>query len=101
MSQSDGGALLHRIPWQRGSTYDTICQKYTDYVMHHYVNPVVVFDGYSNGPSIKDNWRASEASETLSGITQLKIGDICLYICDREKSRHLLKTLKILIIIEN
>ncbi len=30
------------------------------------------------------NWRVSEASETLSGITQLKIlkiGDICLYIC--------------------
>ncbi len=27
------------------------------------------------------NWRASEASETLSGVTQLKIGDICLYIC--------------------
>ncbi len=24
------------------------------------------------------NWRASEASETLSGVTQLKIGDICL-----------------------
>ncbi len=24
------------------------------------------------------NWRASE---TLSGVTQLKIGDICLYIC--------------------
>ncbi len=26
-------------------------------------------------------WRVSEASETLSGVTQLKIGDICLYIC--------------------
>ena len=25
------------------------------------------------------SWRASEASETLSGVTQLKIGDICLY----------------------
>ncbi len=23
----------------------------------------------------------SEASETLSGVTQLKIGDICLYMC--------------------
>ncbi len=23
-------------------------------------------------------WRVSEASETLSGVTQLKIGDICL-----------------------
>ncbi len=26
-------------------------------------------------------WRASEASETLSGVTQLKIGDACLFIC--------------------
>ncbi len=25
-------------------------------------------------------WRASETSETLSGVTQLKIGDIC-YTC--------------------
>ncbi len=30
--------------------------------------------------SILINWRASEASETLSGVTQLKIGDICLFI---------------------
>ncbi len=28
-------------------------------------------------------WRASEASETLSGVTQLKIGDICLYMFRR------------------
>ncbi len=29
------------------------------------------------------NWRASVASETLTGVTQLKIGDVCwfLYIC--------------------
>ncbi len=26
------------------------------------------------------NWRASGASETLSGVTQLKIGDVCLFI---------------------
>ena len=26
-------------------------------------------------------WWASKASETLSGVTQLKIGDICLYVC--------------------
>ena len=29
----DGGLLLHRIPWQKGSTYNSICQKYTDYSM--------------------------------------------------------------------
>ncbi len=32
------------------------------------------------------NWQASEASETLSGVTQLKIGDVCYiyvgtYVC--------------------
>ena len=32
----DGGSLLHRIPWQKGSTYNIICQKYTDYVIQHY-----------------------------------------------------------------
>ncbi len=26
-------------------------------------------------------WRASGASKTLSGVTQLNIGDICLFIC--------------------
>ncbi len=26
-------------------------------------------------------WRASVASETLTGVTQLKIGDVYLYIC--------------------
>ncbi len=31
---------------------------------------------------LKDNWRASVASETLTGVTQSKIGDVCeLYIC--------------------
>ncbi len=27
-----------------------------------------------------DNWRASVASETLTGVTQSKIGDVCLFI---------------------
>ncbi len=27
-----------------------------------------------------DNWQASEASETLTGVTQLKIGDVCLFV---------------------
>ncbi len=26
-------------------------------------------------------WRASVASETLTGVTQLKIGDACLSVC--------------------
>ncbi len=27
-----------------------------------------------------NNWRASVASETLTGVTQSKIGDVCLFI---------------------
>ncbi len=30
--------------------------------------------------SITTNWRASVASETLTGVTQSKIGDVCLFI---------------------
>ncbi len=30
---------------------------------------------------ISDNRRASVVSETLTGVTQLKIGDVCVFIC--------------------
>ncbi len=32
---------------------------------------------------ININWRASVASETLTGVTQSKIGDVSLFICWR------------------
>ena len=55
----DGVALLHRVPWQRNSTYEEICWQYCKYVERHYGHPSVVFDGYSAGPSTKDavHWR--------------------------------------------
>lgn len=50
----DGGALLHRIPWTRGNTWDEILQIYTQYVSRRYGKAIVVFDGYSTNPSTKD-----------------------------------------------
>lgn len=50
----DGGALLQRLPWRRGDLFETICQMYVDYVMRKYSQATVVFDGYMDGPSIKD-----------------------------------------------
>lgn len=51
----DGGALLHRLPWEIGKTYGTIVEGYIHYVQKHYGQSVViVFDGYSNQPSTKD-----------------------------------------------
>ncbi len=32
----DGGALLHRLPWQRGSTYSSVIQMYVTYVTQKY-----------------------------------------------------------------
>ena len=44
----DGGALIQRIPWSRGSTYGDICHQYTEYVPRKYKNAIVVFDGYES-----------------------------------------------------
>ena len=42
----DGGALLHRVPWPRGSpTYKEVCDLYCTYVCRKYGRAIVVFDG--------------------------------------------------------
>ena len=51
----DGGSLLHRVPWKKGDTYGNIAKMYADFTIHDYGSATVVFDGYRNGPSIKDN----------------------------------------------
>ena len=51
----DGGSLLQHIPWPRGVSYDSLYDLYVKYVTHKYgTSSVVVFDGYSDGPSTKD-----------------------------------------------
>ena len=42
----DGGALLHRITWQIGDTYEKISQDYSNYVTKKYGQAMVVFAGY-------------------------------------------------------
>jgi len=51
----DGGSLLHRLPWKTGDSYGAIAESYVDFTVRHYGQATVVFDGYSEGPSIKDN----------------------------------------------
>lgn len=50
----DGGALVQRVPWQRGASFGDICKNYVHFVVQRYANATVVFDGYANGPSTKD-----------------------------------------------
>ena len=41
----NGGSLVHRILWQRGTTYNDICRQYTKYVTRKYGHAFIVFDG--------------------------------------------------------
>ena len=60
----DGGALLHRIPWPRGSaTYQDIRGLYCSHVTKKYGNAIVVFDGYDdNGHVYKEHDTPEESS---------------------------------------
>ena len=44
----DGGMLLHKIPWEIGSTFSCILDSYVKYVNGYGDNVDIIFDGYSN-----------------------------------------------------
>ena len=50
----DGGALLHLVPWPRGSTYESVSHLYVRYVTKKYGPADIVFDGYNDDPTTKD-----------------------------------------------
>ena len=58
----DGGSLVHRIPRQRGTTYNDICRMYTNYVTRRYGPAIIVFDGYQ------------EELSTIYGTHELRTG---------------------------
>ena len=72
----DGGALLQRIPWSRGSTYQDIFNQYTEYVARKYANAIVVFDGYES-TNTKDVTHKSRA-KGIVGTTVAFITDMPL-----------------------
>ena len=51
----DGGSPLHRLQWKAGDSYGTIAQAGTDFTACHYGLDTMVYDGYSEGQSTKDN----------------------------------------------
>jgi len=50
----DGGAMLQRLPWPKSPPYADLTQLYIQYVHNHFRNVLVVFDGYVNSPTTKD-----------------------------------------------
>ncbi|KAL8602370.1 hypothetical protein ACOMHN_022883 [Nucella lapillus] len=49
----DGGSLLHKLPWQRGSTYNQLAEMYAEFVARKYKKVTIVFDGYSTQQTTK------------------------------------------------
>ena len=78
---TDGGYLLHRVVWDKQSTYREIIQKYINHVESHYQKSSIVFDGYQDGPSTKDHEHGqrtmkSKKSPDASVHLEDSIGDI-------------------------
>ena len=83
----DGGALLHRLPWPQGSTYDSVCEMYVRYVTQKYgTATVIVFDGYKDEPSIKDTTHLRRTGSN-PGVTVHFSGDMII----RSKKDEFLK----------
>ena len=67
----DGGALLHRMPWTRGSKCEQILGQYTKYALERYNKAAVVFDGYSEGLSTKDSAHLRRSAGKVGAVVHL------------------------------
>ena len=71
----DGVALLQRIPWIRGRTFESICHTYVRHILKHYGTRVtVVFDGY-HGPSTKDTTHLHRSKGRKSSLFKVSLKD--------------------------
>ena len=69
----DGGALSWCCDWERNETFETICEKYSNFPSYHSVN-IIVFDGYA--PSTKDPTHRKR-SGTFSETVDIKNNNPC------------------------
>ena len=49
------GALLHQVSWNENCSCSEVIDQYCDYLQNNYGSCIVVFYGYGNGASTKDN----------------------------------------------
>ena len=64
----DGGALLPRVQWPRGSTYESVSHLYVRYVTQKYGAATIVFDGYNDDPTTKDDTHLRRTGDCV-GVT--------------------------------
>ncbi len=64
----DGGALIHKVKWAKKGTYQDIVKQYVSYVRVKYGTYCIVFDGYQEGPSIKDHEHQRRVKKACADI---------------------------------
>lgn len=64
----DGGALIHKVKWKKRGTYQDIVKQYVSYVRCKYGTCCIVFDGYKQGPSIKDHEHQRRVKKSCADI---------------------------------
>ena len=64
----DGGSLLHRLPWHKDETYENIANSYVDFTLNTYGKAIIVFDGYSTSPTIKDMTHRRRSTKTSRNV---------------------------------
>ena len=69
--------MLHRIPWNKGSTFSEILKTYSDYVLNKYGEAIVVFDGYEV---------ASTKDSTYMRRSKAKLGPVVSFTPDMKLS---------------
>jgi hypothetical protein len=62
----DGGSLLHKIDCPKKSTYIDITSYYLRYVANKFEKCTIVFDGYPEDPTTKDNIHNSRVGTAVS-----------------------------------
>ena len=63
-----GGALLHKVKWIKNRSYQSILDQYTKYVNKKYGRSCIVFDGYDNGPYVKDHEHKRRTGKTSAFV---------------------------------
>ena len=62
----DGGALLHRVTWNKGMKFKEIAEEYRKYINNNYGLSYIVFDGYDDTQSIKSTEHQRRATKNGS-----------------------------------
>ena len=80
----DGGALLHKVKWLPNSTYQSILNQYSNYVKTKYGKCCIVFDGYENGPYMKDHEHKRRAGKVSAFFKLVDLQMMATPTCNQE-----------------